>query len=87
RNVEQLRKDGHYLLPMQEITSVTTGEFGTGLGPVPETALTHLWHVLMRRMRAEYWEAAVATPAATPAAVKSLPLLPADRAPAPAATE
>ncbi|WP_058043894.1 flavoprotein [Streptomyces roseifaciens] len=87
RNVERLRKDGHYLLPMQEITSVTTGEFDTGLGPVPETALTHLWHVWMRRMRDEYWEEAVATPAATPAAAKNLPLLTAGRAPDSSATE
>ncbi|MCF3102241.1 Mersacidin decarboxylase [Streptomyces roseoverticillatus] len=87
RNVDQLRADGHYLVPVEELTSVTTGEFDTGLGPVPETVLTHMWHVLMRRMRDDYWEEAVATPAATPAAVKSLPLLTAGRPPASAATE
>ncbi|WP_406470380.1 flavoprotein [Streptomyces sp. NBC_01615] len=85
RNVAQLAADGHHMLPMRPITSVTTGEFDTGLGPTPESVMPHLWHMLMRQLKNDYWAEATATPPAAPAEIKqstnsqgakALPLLP-----------
>lgn len=98
RNVAQLAADGHHMLPMRPITSVTTGEFDTGLGPTPESVMPHLWHLLMRQLKNDYWAEATATPPATPAEIKQstnsqgakalplLPLLTADAADAPSAS-
>lgn len=60
RNVEQLARDGHYIVSPQVIVSVTTGDFDEGLGPTPETLLPHLWHVCMRQRQRAYWPRATA---------------------------
>lgn len=77
RNLELLKSDGHYIVPPQEITSITTGEYDTGLGPTPESLLPHLWHVLMKRTKDGYWDEATATAPMSPAERirQSLPLL------------
>ncbi len=66
RNVDQLRADGHYIIPPETIVSMTTGRFDEGLGPTPETLLPHLWHVCMRQRQRSYWPIATAEPPRSP---------------------
>ncbi|MFK4146191.1 flavoprotein [Streptomyces sp. NPDC004065] len=77
RNLRTLREDGHYIIPPQEITSVTTGDYDTGLGPTPESVMPHLWHVLMKHTKDGYWDEATRTQPMSPAerVRQSLPLL------------
>ncbi|MBS2547769.1 hypothetical protein KGQ19_12920 [Catenulispora sp. NL8] len=77
RNLQTLKEDGHYIIPPQEITSVTTGDYDSGLGPTPESLMPHLWHVLMKHTKDVYWEEATRTLPMTPAerARQNLPLL------------
>lgn len=66
RNVNQLRCDGHYVVEPSAITSVTTGDLDTGLGPTPDSLLPHLWHINMKRRRLAYWPTATAEPPRPP---------------------
>jgi phosphopantothenoylcysteine decarboxylase/phosphopantothenate--cysteine ligase len=67
RNVGQVEADGHIVIPPDQITSVTTGEYDLGLGPTVDSVLPVLWHTVMKRRKEAYWSTATATPPATPA--------------------
>jgi phosphopantothenoylcysteine decarboxylase/phosphopantothenate--cysteine ligase len=77
RNLARLAEDGHYIIAPEVGTSVTTGEFDTGLGPNVDAVMRSLWHVLMRRYKDEYWHAVTSTRPATAVteATKPLPLV------------
>lgn len=66
RNLATLGQDGHYVVYPDEVTSVTTGEYDTGLGPNPDLVMKHLWHVHMRRVKEGYWDEATAAEPASP---------------------
>lgn len=66
RNIDQLRGDGHYVVPPGQIVSATTGRLDEGLGPTPDTLLPHLWHVRMRQRQRLYWPMATAEPPKSP---------------------
>lgn len=67
RNLERLELDGHYIVWPSEHISVTTGNFDIGLTVSVDEILPHMWHVLMRRLREGYWDAATREKPLTPA--------------------
>ncbi|MCU7723930.1 hypothetical protein ODJ79_09405 [Actinoplanes sp. KI2] len=76
RNVRQLRDDGHYVIPGEQIPEVGTGDFTeTGPGPTVDQVMSHSWHVLMRRYKEDYWAEATSTPPAPPSGRNGLPLV------------
>ena len=72
RNVDTLRADGHYVVDPVPARSLTTGKLDLGLTSTPRTLLPHLWHVHMRRLKAQYWTTATAEHARTPATQQPL---------------
>jgi phosphopantothenoylcysteine decarboxylase/phosphopantothenate--cysteine ligase len=82
RNVRTLAADGHYIVPPEAGTSITSGNWDLGLGPSPETILPHLKHVRMKALKNEYWDEATRDKPLSPAQRK-LQALGATRMPVP----
>lgn len=79
RNIERLREDGHHVIEPVEGLSVTTGEFGVGLGPTVDKVLAHTLHIAFKRLKEEYYAEATAE---APRSPSSAPVLPVPRPPA-----
>lgn len=60
RNIAVLRQDGHYMLPPERITSLTTGLQDEGLGPTPQTLLPFVWHAYMKTRQQSFFPRATA---------------------------
>lgn len=67
RNLRTLTADGHYIVPPEAGTSVTSGNWDLGLGPSPQTIMPHLKHVRMKMLKDAYWEEATRDKPLSPA--------------------